>query len=273
MNIEAEKKRGYIQRRKALETYDLAETIEILQSYLNDEIEVIITPNQPKKVKKKRRRWRRRKLAKPKRELTEIEILLFSIIVISSRIINKYWLGGVPRPERLEARDIMLSILRELAKAGTVEDKGIIELSKCGYKLKCACFWDEYVGEIAVPICEPEKVYENSDEEIEIKSFPQIGKKQALRNILSYYEWHKSSHFIYIVRCKDSTLYTGYTNCLEARIETHNKGKGAKYTRGRLPVELVHFEEFEDKSSAMKREAQIKKMTKINKERLLCHTL
>jgi len=75
-------------------------------------------------------------------------------------------------------------------------------------------------------------------------------------------------HYVYIVRCADGTLYTGWTANLNERIKTHNKSKGAKYTRGRLPVELVHFEMFEDKSSAMKREARIKKMTKIQKKQL-----
>ena len=76
-------------------------------------------------------------------------------------------------------------------------------------------------------------------------------------------------YYVYIVRCADDTLYTGWTTNLDERIKTHHKGKGAKYTRGRLPVELVHFEMFEDKSSAMKREARIKKMTKTQKKRLL----
>ena len=75
-------------------------------------------------------------------------------------------------------------------------------------------------------------------------------------------------HYVYIVRCADDTLYTGWTVNLNERIKTHNSGKGAKYTRGRLPVELVHFEMFEDKSSAMKREARIKKMTKTQKKLL-----
>ena len=53
-------------------------------------------------------------------------------------------------------------------------------------------------------------------------------------------------YYIYVLRCSDGTLYTGYTNNLENRLELHNKGKGAKYTRGRTPVELIYFEEFED---------------------------
>lgn len=76
-------------------------------------------------------------------------------------------------------------------------------------------------------------------------------------------------YYIYILRCSDDTLYTGYTTCLQKRLETHNSGKGAKYTRARLPVELVYSEEFEDKVNALKREYEIKKMTRNEKIRLL----
>ena len=67
-------------------------------------------------------------------------------------------------------------------------------------------------------------------------------------------------YYIYILRCSDGTLYTGYTNNLENRLDLHNKGKGAKYTRGRTPVELIYFEEFEDKIEAQKREYAVKKL-------------
>lgn len=76
-------------------------------------------------------------------------------------------------------------------------------------------------------------------------------------------------NYVYILLCKDNTLYTGWTNSLEKRIKTHNNGKGAKYTRGRLPVELVYFEEFLTKSEALKRECEIKKMTREQKNKLI----
>ena len=75
--------------------------------------------------------------------------------------------------------------------------------------------------------------------------------------------------YTYIVECNDKTLYTGYTTDVEARIKTHNSGKGAKYTRSRLPVKLVYFEEYETKSEAMSREYAIKKMTRANKLKLI----
>ncbi|MBP2025939.1 GIY-YIG nuclease family protein [Peptoniphilus stercorisuis] len=75
-------------------------------------------------------------------------------------------------------------------------------------------------------------------------------------------------HYVYILKCSDDTLYTGYTNDLEKRIKTHNAKKGAKYTRGRTPVELLYFEEFEDKSSALKREIAIKKLSREKKLKL-----
>ena len=66
--------------------------------------------------------------------------------------------------------------------------------------------------------------------------------------------------FVYILRCIDDTLYTGYTTNLKDRIIKHNDKIGAKYTRGRTPVELVYFEIFDTKSEALKREIAIKKM-------------
>ncbi len=79
-------------------------------------------------------------------------------------------------------------------------------------------------------------------------------------------------HYTYIVECSDGTLYTGYAADLEKRINTHNEKKGAKYTRGRVPVTLKYYEEFENKADALKREAQIKKMRKEKKLRLLNNT-
>jgi len=74
--------------------------------------------------------------------------------------------------------------------------------------------------------------------------------------------------FTYILRCRDNTLYCGWTDDLEKRLKAHNAGVAAKYTRGRLPAELVYFEDFGTKSEAMKREIEIKKMSKEQKERL-----
>ena len=72
-------------------------------------------------------------------------------------------------------------------------------------------------------------------------------------------------NYVYIIKCKDNSLYTGWTNNLERRFKAHTEGKGAKYTRGRGPLELVYFEEFENKVEAMKREYEIKKMSRKNK--------
>ncbi|MBQ2662022.1 MAG: GIY-YIG nuclease family protein [Clostridia bacterium] len=77
------------------------------------------------------------------------------------------------------------------------------------------------------------------------------------------------SYYTYILKCSDDTLYTGYTDDVNKRLATHNSGKGAKYTKARLPVTLVYFEEYETKSEAMKREASIKKLTRQEKLALL----
>ena len=76
-------------------------------------------------------------------------------------------------------------------------------------------------------------------------------------------------YFTYILRCADDTLYTGFTNDLEKRIQTHNAGKWAKYTRGRLPVVLVYSENFTTESEARKREYAIKQMKKTEKLRII----
>lgn len=74
-------------------------------------------------------------------------------------------------------------------------------------------------------------------------------------------------NYTYILECCDKTLYTGWTTDLKKRIKTHNSGKGAKYTKSRLPVSLVYFEEYETKQEAQKREWEIKKLTR--KEKLI----
>lgn len=71
--------------------------------------------------------------------------------------------------------------------------------------------------------------------------------------------------FVYIVKCSDKTLYTGFTTDVSERIKKHNKGIGSKYTRSRLPVHLLYFEKLNNKSSALKREIEIKKLTRKQK--------
>ena len=75
--------------------------------------------------------------------------------------------------------------------------------------------------------------------------------------------------FVYILRCGDGTLYTGVTDDVPRRLETHRSGRGAKYTRGRGPLELVYQEQAPDKSAALRREYQIKRLTRREKEKLI----
>ncbi len=79
----------------------------------------------------------------------------------------------------------------------------------------------------------------------------------------------RDGYFTYIVRCGDGTLYTGYTDDLEARLAVHREGKGAKYTRGRGPFELVYQEWFDTRAAAMKREREIQRLSRPQKERLI----
>lgn len=76
-------------------------------------------------------------------------------------------------------------------------------------------------------------------------------------------------NYTYIVKCSDKTFYTGWTNDLEKRIEMHNSGKGAKYTKARLPVELVYYEAFDTKEEAMSREWHIKSLSRSEKQKLI----
>ena len=73
---------------------------------------------------------------------------------------------------------------------------------------------------------------------------------------------------LYILRCRDGSLYTGITNDLEKRLEAHRSGKGAKYTRGRGPLELVYTEDCTDHSAALKREMEIKALKKTEKQKI-----
>lgn len=78
-----------------------------------------------------------------------------------------------------------------------------------------------------------------------------------------------STHFVYIVRCSDGTLYTGYARDPQDRVDVHNSGRGARYTCSRRPVALIYTEQFESLSEALRREAQLKRWTRARKEALI----
>jgi putative endonuclease len=75
--------------------------------------------------------------------------------------------------------------------------------------------------------------------------------------------------YFYILRCVDNSYYCGITNSLKDRLGEHNRGEGAKYTKTRLPVKMIYFEEFPDKSSACKREIEVKVWRRGKKEALI----
>lgn len=76
-------------------------------------------------------------------------------------------------------------------------------------------------------------------------------------------------HYTYMVECGDGSLYTGYTTDVKRRTQEHNAGKGAKYTRSRLPVRLVYYETYETKNQAMRREYELKQLTRDKKLKLV----
>lgn len=76
-------------------------------------------------------------------------------------------------------------------------------------------------------------------------------------------------NYTYVVKCSDGSLYTGWTNHLKERIEAHNAGRGARYTRSRRPVKLVYYETFDTKEEAMSREWHIKQLSRAEKLKLI----
>lgn len=78
-----------------------------------------------------------------------------------------------------------------------------------------------------------------------------------------------NDHYFYVLECRDGSYYAGYTNDLERRLRVHNEGKGAKYTRGRLPVRYVHSETFPTKRQAMQAEYQFKTLKRSEKEQYI----
>jgi putative endonuclease len=78
-------------------------------------------------------------------------------------------------------------------------------------------------------------------------------------------------YFVYILQTSDGSFYTGLTKDLQARIDLHNEGKGAKFTKGRRPVKLVYYETVKNLRSAIKREVEIKSFTKQKKNKLIAH--
>ena len=76
-------------------------------------------------------------------------------------------------------------------------------------------------------------------------------------------------HYVYVLECADGTLYTGYTTDVERRVAEHDAGEGAKYTRGRTPVEVVLTEGFDTRAAAMRREHEVKALSRREKERLI----
>lgn len=79
----------------------------------------------------------------------------------------------------------------------------------------------------------------------------------------------KNNHIFYVLECGDGSYYAGYTNNLERRVAVHNSGKGAKYTRARLPVHCIYAEDYMDKRQAMQAEYRFKQLTRVQKEQYI----
>lgn len=89
------------------------------------------------------------------------------------------------------------------------------------------------------------------------------------RTLITHRPIDELVHWVYIVRCRDDTYYTGYATDLDRRLAEHNDGTGAKYTRGRTPVTLVHSESYESRSAALRREHEIKQLDRSEKDALV----
>ena len=94
-----------------------------------------------------------------------------------------------------------------------------------------------------------------------------LASREAVSGTIEVY--NRLVFFVYMVRCADGTLYTGYARDAQARVDVHNAGKGAKYTRSRLPVTLVYTEVCESLSAALKRERELKPWSRAKKEELI----
>jgi Predicted endonuclease containing a URI domain len=102
--------------------------------------------------------------------------------------------------------------------------------------------------------------------------FPLAANRKNLcpeKRTTKFVEGFLSMPYTYLLQCADGSYYTGWTTDLEARLKIHNAGKGAKYTRSRLPVQLIYWEESADRCEAQRREAAIRKLNRKQKERLI----
>jgi len=79
----------------------------------------------------------------------------------------------------------------------------------------------------------------------------------------------ESNHYFYVLECRDGSYYAGYTNNLHVRVQKHNEGKGAKYTRGRTPVKLIYFRRYETKREALQAEYYFKQLSRRKKEQFI----
>ena len=107
------------------------------------------------------------------------------------------------------------------------------------------------------------------------KEIKQNGQTEQMERIeqMEQIEQKDQKNYVYIVECRDGSLYTGWTNHLQERIQAHNQGKGAKYTKSRRPVKLVHVECFATKEEAMRREYAIKQLPRRKKQMLIAAAL
>lgn len=126
-----------------------------------------------------------------------------------------------------------------------MKEKSVLMLN-CGMEGKCAIL----IGQTVL-------VSGLSSKSVILMAREPDGAKERAVEVVSW--------FVYMLQCKDGSLYTGYTDDVQRRLAVHSAGKGAKYTRSRLPVELVYQEELPDKSAALRREAAIKKLTRRQK--------
>lgn len=113
------------------------------------------------------------------------------------------------------------------------------------------------------------KEIKQSGQTEQVEQMKRIGQMEQIEQI----EQKDQKNYVYIVECRDGSLYTGWTNHLQERIQAHNQGKGAKYTKSRRPVKLVHVECFATKEEAMRREYAIKQLPRRKKQMLIAAAL
>ena len=278
------------------------EAVRQLKSYLADEIEVVAEiPKVPTGSHKTRKRARTRLRAKmrtekaanqqmvkekrkkqngnidllPSENLSEMELVLASMALISSRIIAKYSKSQQPHYERMLVWERSIRILGELVSSGGITPGEPVIFAKNEYTFDCVLYQFEAAGKILMPMDIPKYQPEvpDSKEDYQPLRFENLDKAQARKYILEYplqasYSPQKWS-FTYIVKCADGTYYTDTAHDVGYAVHLHCTGRGSPYTKSRAPVKLCYWKAFSSMDEAESHANGIRRLSRDKKRKVL----